>query len=307
MSATVPLFGPRTEPCAVLVADCPWQPRDQLPGERGAAAKYQTMSVEELCALEVHLPPRAERHVLLFWRLASMVPEALSVLDAWGYVPSAELVWCKRRPCRTCCARGRVELFSIGGARVVAPAVGAVVASCVRPCPDCGGTGGTPYLGMGSYTRGAHELCVIARPRRGRAPDRLDLGIASTFDAPLLLDVDGLIASSCACGHDKDEHPAGGIGPCMGTRDGEPCACPRYAARRGQLVHSAKPDEFYRLVERLYPGPRTEIFSRRSRPGWQVATSDQPDRLDEVARVMREVWPLREREARLAAARRRRS
>ena len=68
---------------------------------------------------------------------------------------------------------------------------------------------------------------------------------------------------------------------------------------------SAKPDAFYSILERLYPGPRTEIFSRRSRPGWQVATSDQPDRLDEVARIMRDVWPLREREERLAAARRR--
>lgn len=33
--------------------------------------------------------------------------------------------------------------------------------------------------------------------------------------------------------------------------------------------HSAKPDEFYEIVERLSPGPYGELFARRARPGWQ--------------------------------------
>jgi N6-adenosine-specific RNA methylase IME4 len=32
--------------------------------------------------------------------------------------------------------------------------------------------------------------------------------------------------------------------------------------------HSTKPDEFYSLVERLFPGSRVEIFARKERPGW---------------------------------------
>jgi N6-adenosine-specific RNA methylase IME4 len=32
--------------------------------------------------------------------------------------------------------------------------------------------------------------------------------------------------------------------------------------------HSAKPDEVYRRIERLYPGPCLELFARRERPGW---------------------------------------
>ena len=32
--------------------------------------------------------------------------------------------------------------------------------------------------------------------------------------------------------------------------------------------HSEKPDEFYRRVEAYADGPRLELFSRRSRPGW---------------------------------------
>lgn len=37
---------------------------------------------------------------------------------------------------------------------------------------------------------------------------------------------------------------------------------------RGTIIHSAKPDEFYALVEKLYPGPYLELFARRCREGW---------------------------------------
>lgn len=34
-------------------------------------------------------------------------------------------------------------------------------------------------------------------------------------------------------------------------------------------AHSQKPDEFYKLVEKLCPAPRyAELFARRSRPNW---------------------------------------
>lgn len=32
--------------------------------------------------------------------------------------------------------------------------------------------------------------------------------------------------------------------------------------------HSEKPEEFYRIIERLSPGPYCELFARRQRPGW---------------------------------------
>jgi N6-adenosine-specific RNA methylase IME4 len=37
-------------------------------------------------------------------------------------------------------------------------------------------------------------------------------------------------------------------------------------ARRGR--HSEKPEEFYRLVESLCPGPKLELFARKPREGW---------------------------------------
>jgi len=62
----------------------------------------------------------------------------------------------------------------------------------------------------------------------------------------------------------------------------EPCLL----ARRGALLrldegvhsvimapvgpHSAKPDEAYRRMERLFGGPYLELFARKERPGWTV-------------------------------------
>ncbi|HYE91189.1 MAG TPA: MT-A70 family methyltransferase, partial [Terriglobales bacterium] len=39
-----------------------------------------------------------------------------------------------------------------------------------------------------------------------------------------------------------------------------------FDAPRGQ--HSAKPDAFYDIVEKLAPGPYVELFARRQRAGW---------------------------------------
>lgn len=43
-----------------------------------------------------------------------------------------------------------------------------------------------------------------------------------------------------------------------------------FEAPRGQHGHSAKPDEFYRLIETCSPGPRIDMFARTERPGWVV-------------------------------------
>ncbi len=48
-----------------------------------------------------------------------------------------------------------------------------------------------------------------------------------------------------------------------------------FAAHR--TVHSAKPDRFYELVERVSPGPYLELFARRRRYGWDVWGNEAPE------------------------------
>jgi N6-adenosine-specific RNA methylase IME4 len=41
--------------------------------------------------------------------------------------------------------------------------------------------------------------------------------------------------------------------------------------------HSAKPDRFYEIVERVSPEPRLELFARRRRFGWDVWGNEAPE------------------------------
>lgn len=81
----------------VLVADPPWRFGDSLPGKsRGASKNYATMTVEQLCDMQI--PELADDAYLFLWRVASMVEEAYQVVRHWGFVPKTEIVWRKLRP-----------------------------------------------------------------------------------------------------------------------------------------------------------------------------------------------------------------
>jgi N6-adenosine-specific RNA methylase IME4 len=50
------------------------------------------------------------------------------------------------------------------------------------------------------------------------------------------------------------------------------------APHPGRGHHSEKPDEVYRRIERLYPGPYLELFARRERKGWKTWGNEIPPR-----------------------------
>ena len=45
---------------------------------------------------------------------------------------------------------------------------------------------------------------------------------------------------------------------------------------RGKAIHSAKPEKFYDLMEKLAQGPYCELFARRQRPGWTCVGKEMP-------------------------------
>lgn len=100
---------------------------------------------------------------------------------------------------------------------------------------------GKKHFGMGHHTRGSHETCIIAT--RGR-PERKNAGIRSTFEAidPFWFEAQTPL---------KED---------------------------GKVYHSAKPDEFYKIVEELTFGPYIEMFSRKYRDGWTVYGNQLPKR-----------------------------
>lgn len=129
----------------VIVADCPWKFKDNLPGpKRGAASHYKTMSVKEICDYGPNafgFPELPSNAVLFLWRVASMQVEALTVCRAWGFEPHSELVWLKTTKT------------------------------------------GKRHFGMGRIVRGEHETCLIAK--RGKVPPVKDRSVRSTFSAPV--------------------------------------------------------------------------------------------------------------------------
>lgn len=79
---------------ATIVADPPW--RYGNTSTRGAAENhYPTMSIEELCDLDVVPTRAADQAHLYLWTTAGHLPEAFRVMEAWGFEYKTYLVWVK--------------------------------------------------------------------------------------------------------------------------------------------------------------------------------------------------------------------
>ena len=156
---------------SVILADPPWKYDFSRSETRAIENQYPTMELEDIKSLPLS-DLTGDAAVLYLWATAPKLPEALAVMDAWGFTYKTNMVWVKHN------------------------------------------------IGMGYWARGRHELILI--------------GTKGDFPAP-----------------EAAERPDSVI-----------------EARRGQ--HSAKPDEVYEILERLYPGmARLEMFARSNRDGWQ--------------------------------------
>jgi N6-adenosine-specific RNA methylase IME4/ParB-like chromosome segregation protein Spo0J len=169
---------------AIIYADPPWhfEVYDETSGiERAVGNHYPCMATADICAMPV--PELTTPDAVLFmWTTSPHLPEALQVIEAWGFEYKSNAVWVKDK------------------------------------------------LGLGYYVRNRHELLLIAT--KGNMP------------APL------------------------------------PASRPDSVIEAPRMEHSAKPDEAYELIERMYPDlPRIELFSRSPRPGWVVwgNQSGEPD------------------------------
>lgn len=77
-----------------IVADPPWRYANSA--TRGAATGwYRTMTIAELCDLDVARKRAAEESHLYLWTTAGHLPDAFSVMEAWGFEYKTYLVWVK--------------------------------------------------------------------------------------------------------------------------------------------------------------------------------------------------------------------
>jgi N6-adenosine-specific RNA methylase IME4 len=81
----------------VIYADPPWEYGDKRTNDEqsgSAESQYPTMAVDELCGLEVRDIAAADS-VLFLWATAPCLPEAMQVIEAWGFTYKAQFVWDK--------------------------------------------------------------------------------------------------------------------------------------------------------------------------------------------------------------------
>ena len=117
---------------AVIYADPPWGYRNR--GTRAAAEKhYRTMALADIKALPV-ADIAAEDCALFLWSTFPMLPEALAVIEAWGFqYKTLAFCWVKRN----------------------------------RKSPGW-------FWGLGNWTRSNAEVCLLAtkgHPSRSRATE----------------------------------------------------------------------------------------------------------------------------------------
>jgi ParB-like chromosome segregation protein Spo0J len=98
-------------PFELLYADPPWRLPGSPDSSRAVERHYPTMNLDEISALA---PPAAEDAYLFLWAVSCLVPEALAVIEAWGFRYRTNLVWVKPRWGLGSWARNRHELLLFG-------------------------------------------------------------------------------------------------------------------------------------------------------------------------------------------------
>jgi N6-adenosine-specific RNA methylase IME4 len=76
----------------LIYADPPWQ-LGNADGPHAPENHYPCMPLAEIKALQV---PAADAAVLFLWAVTSLLPEALGVVDAWGFTYKSSLIWDKQ-------------------------------------------------------------------------------------------------------------------------------------------------------------------------------------------------------------------
>lgn len=80
----------------VILADPPWLFKTWGEGDRNVSNKYDLMTTERICNLQV---PAAENSVLFIWACFPNLKDVLQVIDAWGFeYKTIGWVWVKSNP-----------------------------------------------------------------------------------------------------------------------------------------------------------------------------------------------------------------
>lgn len=95
----------------IIYADPPWRYDHSFTDSRRIENNYPTMENEEIMALKI---PSNKDSVLFLWATAPKLPEALKVMEAWGFNYRTHLIWDKNSIGMGYWFRNQHELLMVG-------------------------------------------------------------------------------------------------------------------------------------------------------------------------------------------------
>jgi N6-adenosine-specific RNA methylase IME4 len=84
---------------ATVLADPPWRFTNRtgkMAPEHRRLSRYETMTLDDICALPVEGVSAATAHLYL-WTPNALLPDALQVMEAWGFSYKSNIIWHKIR------------------------------------------------------------------------------------------------------------------------------------------------------------------------------------------------------------------
>jgi N6-adenosine-specific RNA methylase IME4 len=82
-----------------VLADPPWRFQNRtgkVAPEHRRLDRYSTLSVDEICSIDVSSVTARDAHLYL-WVPNALLPEGMRVLEAWGFRYVSNVIWAKRR------------------------------------------------------------------------------------------------------------------------------------------------------------------------------------------------------------------
>jgi len=155
-----------------ILADPPWRFvtfTDAVPPQsRKPERHYATMSFGDLVRLPVHRLAHPEGASLVMWTTFPMLPQALSLMQAWGFAYSSGGAWGKQSRTGNKIAFGTGYLFRSAAELYLV------------------GTVGRPRIGRRPGATSVRNLILAPTREHSRKPDELYRDIETLFDGPYL-------------------------------------------------------------------------------------------------------------------------
>jgi len=95
----------------IVLADPPWRYAFSRSANRKIERHYDTLTIDRIRELAV---PSSKDCVLFLWATSPKLPDAMSVLEAWGFTYKTSAVWDKVRIGMGYWFRGQHELLLVG-------------------------------------------------------------------------------------------------------------------------------------------------------------------------------------------------